>query len=60
MSIPPLEESSKQYRFRGFREPRYTQIPDEFFDEGEGQRVLPPVVHPPLAVTGVLAEAHGG
>ena len=22
-----------QYRFRGFREPRYTQIPDEFFDE---------------------------
>jgi hypothetical protein len=27
--VPP----DPQYRFRGFREPRYTQIPDEFFDE---------------------------
>ena len=29
----PMEHSGKAYRFGGFRSPRYTQVPDEAFDE---------------------------
>jgi len=31
--VTSMSEGKKAYRFRGFRSPRYTQVPDEAFDE---------------------------